>query len=487
MVRKIKDFLFNNGSAKQTVAKNTVWLSISNFGSKIIKAVIVIYAARVLGTSEYGVFSYAVTLAGFLSLFMDPGVNGILTRDAAKADERERREIFSTTLVIKAILLALGIGIIMFAAPIFSTLPGADALLPAVALILTFDTFREFFFSLTRAMEKMEWEAGIFIFTNIAIVVLGFVFLHYAPTAKSFSWGYAIGDGIGVVLALIVLRKYFSRIFSYFAPGRILPILNAAWPFAVSGTLGLLFTNTDLLIISWMRSASDVGVYSAVLRIIQTFYLIPNVIQMSTLPFLARAAKADPTKFRAGLERTLSLVFFVSVPLSIGGIILGTPVMTLVFGQAYAAGGLTFKILMGTLMFDFAATIVINALFAYEHQRSLIISSALGGVVNVGMDLLLIPTFGIAGSGVATLIAQIVNNSYLWYAMKKVNRFEVLPRLGKIVVASAVMGAVCIALYATGVNVVINAFVCCVLYLALLALMKEPILKEARAIALGMR
>ena len=96
MFKKIKAFLFENTTTKQTVAKNTIWLSISNFGGRLIKAIIIIYAARVLNTDGYGVFSYAITLAGFLTLFMDPGINGILMRNYAKAGEKERREINRT-------------------------------------------------------------------------------------------------------------------------------------------------------------------------------------------------------------------------------------------------------------------------------------------------------------------------------------------------------------------------------------------------------
>ena len=58
---------------------------------------------------------------------------------------------------------------------------------------------------------------------------------------------------------MIALRGYFKKIFSRFDPKRVMPILKAAWPFAISGALGLLFTNSDILIISWMKSASDVA------------------------------------------------------------------------------------------------------------------------------------------------------------------------------------------------------------------------------------
>jgi O-antigen/teichoic acid export membrane protein len=485
MFEKIKAFLFKNTSTKQTVAKNTFWLTVSNFGGRLIKAVIIIYAARVLGTAGYGVFSYAVTLAGFLTLFMDPGINTLLMRDAANVSDEDRRAVFGTTFVIKLVLLVIGFLIIAFIAPLFTTLPGAKALLPIVALILGLDTIREFFLSLIRAMEKMEWEALAFILTNVGIVVFGFIFIHLAANAKSFGWGYVAGDAIGTIAATIILSRYLKNIFSYFSLKRVMPLLRSAWPLAVSGALGLLFTNTDVLIISWMKTASDVGIYSAVIRIIQTIYLVPSILQYATLPLFARLARKRDPKFRIALEQTLAMVFLASIPLSIGGIILGTPIMELLFGAPYRAGGLAFEILMGTLLFDFAASTVINALFAYEHQKSLIISSALGGIVNVAFDLILIPRFGIAGSAVATLIAQIVNNGYLWYAMKKVNYFKVMPYLKKIFAAGIVMGAATLSFAALGMNLIANIVLSIAIYFLILRILREPILIEIKRVLQG--
>jgi O-antigen/teichoic acid export membrane protein len=482
MFKKIKDFLFKNTSAKQTVAKNTFWLSVSNFGGRLIKAIIIIYAARVLGTDGYGVFSYAITLAGFLTLFMDPGINGILIRDAAKTDEEERRTIFGTMFAMKIVLLVIGVAVILFIAPLFTTLPGAKVLIPIVALVLALDTMREFFFSLIRAMENMQWEAAIFLLTNVGIVVFGFIFLIIATNAKSFSWGYVAGDVLGTAAAAIALRGYFKKIFSHFDMARVVPILKAAWPFAISGALGLLFTNSDILIISWMRSASDVGIYSATIRIIQTFYLIPYIIQFATLPLISRLAKKDDDRFRSAFERTLGIVFLASIPLSLGGIVLGTQIMSFVFGAPYAAGGLAFKLLAATLIFDFPAAIIINALFAYDHQKSLIVSSALGGAVNVGLDIALIPFFGITGSAIATLVAQTVNNGYLWWAMKRVISFTVVSRLKKILAAGIVMTICGIMFMTSGMNVILNVVICTAIYFVTLRIIQEPLLIEIKNI-----
>ena len=313
-------------------------------------------------------------------------------------------------------------------------------------------------------------------------MVFGFIFLYFAVNAQSFTWGYVVGDAIGTIVAMIALRSYFKKIFSRFSLPRVMPILKAAWPFAISGVLGLLFTNSDILIISWLRSASEVGIYSAAIRIIQTFYLIPSIIQLATLPVISRLAKTDKARFRSSFERTLGMVFLASIPLSLGGIVLGTQIMSFIFGAPYAAGGLSFKLLAATLLFDFAASIVINALFAYEHQKSLIISSALGGVINVGLDFALIPFFGITGSAVATLIAQAVNNGYLWYAMKKVNPFTVMGSLKKVFLSGIIMAAGSVVFMMLGVNVIVNILLCVCIYFAMLRVLREPLLIEIKHI-----
>lgn len=478
MFEKIKGFLFKNTSNKQTVAKNTVWLTVSSFGGRMIKAAVIIYAARVLGTAGYGVFSYALTLAGFFTLFVDMGLSSVVMREAAKGDEKKRIEIFSTTSFIKLGLLAVGVLFTIFIAPLFSTLPGAKALLPVVALIIVFDNLRDYLFSFIRVREKMEWEAAIFLTMNVAIVILGFAALMRYPTPLAFGWSYVVGLALGFIITLFTLREYLPTLISRFNAKIIWPLFQSAWPFAVTGALGILLTNSDILIISWMRSASDVGIYSAGIRIIQVLYLIPTVIQLATLPLFSRLANRDNAKFRTVLERTIGTVFLISIPLAIGGAVVGTALMSFVFGTAYVSGGLAFKILMITMLVDFPATIIANAIFTYEHQKSLIAASAIGGVANVVLDLILIPPFGMAGSAIGTLIAQTMSNGYLWHTMKKINYFEVLPRLGKVVIAGAIMGIVTWFLLATGVNVSLTIAIGGMSYVLLLYLFREPLFRE---------
>jgi O-antigen/teichoic acid export membrane protein len=481
MWAKIKEFLFQNRTNRQTVAKNTFWLGVSNIGGRALRAVIIIFSARLLGAADWGVFSYALTLAAFLTTFIDLGVNQIIVRELVKNQEPAGRiRIISTAFFIKMILLAFGILVVLGIAPHFATLEGAADILPWVALILAFDSLRDFGSALCRALERMEWEATLALITNLVIVAAGFLLLSASPTVHSLALAYAIGTGIGMAATFVALRRQLGGLLSNFHRPLVRLIALAAWPFAISGLLGALMINTDILVIGWLLSAADVGFYSAAQRIVQILYILPNILAVSALPTFSRLAGRDPQKFRRVLEGLMALAFLIAIPLMVGGALLGSRIIALLFGPEYAPATLSFQILMITLVVDFPAVLLANAIFAHDRQKNLIIYAAIGGFANLTLDLLFIPRWGIAGAAAATLFCQIASNIYLWSVMKKLSPFQVIHRLRKIAAAALAMGVAVILLTWINVPVLITIALGGVLYLGALYVLREPLIDEAR-------
>ena len=146
--------------------------------------------------------------------------------------------MISTLFFLKASLVVLGVAIILWIAPQVTNIESAKTILPIVALILAFDSLREFGFSIARAKEKMEWEAALFLSTNLAIVVLGFAFLSISPTVSSFAYAYAAGTGLGALGTFVLLRKHLRGILSNFSLPLIRPILASAWRWAIASVGG---------------------------------------------------------------------------------------------------------------------------------------------------------------------------------------------------------------------------------------------------------
>ncbi len=480
MFKKIKALLFQNTTSKQTIVKNVAWLSLSNIAGRLIRGVFIIFAARILGATEYGVFSYALGLAGFFTLFADIGISSILTRDASRNPEKAS-SYFATSFWIKIFFLIATTLLIILVAPHFSKIVSANILLYFVALLTIFDNLREFLNAFFRAKEKMEFETLVNVAMNIAIAVIGAIVLYFSQTAKVVTISYVSSAGVGFLVAGFILRQELKKITSDFDIKLVRPTLKAALPIAVVGFLGVFMLNIDVVILGWFRSATDIGFYAAGQKIVQLLYVLPAIVASAIFPALSRAAeKNEHQKVSYVMEKGMALIFTFAFPLVIGGIILASPIINFLYGNEYLQAVLTFQILLLTIIIIFPQTLLSNLVLAYNKQKKIAYFVGLTALGNVIFDLLLIPKFGIAGSAAGTVIVQIMYNFFTWNMMKKINNFETLVHLKKIFFASIVLGVLCFVFNKIGVHVVINILLSGAIYLLLLFILKEKILEEIK-------
>jgi len=475
-MQRLKSLLFENQTLQQTVLKNTFWLTFGNMASRLIRAVLIIYAARVLGVAGYGVFSYALSIAGFFSIFADVGITPLLTRESARNPE-ERIHYLSTGLFIKFFFMLVSTLLILFAAPLITKIEGAQELFGIIVFLFAFDTLRDFFFGFTRSIEKMELEAGTNIATNLAILILGGAALLFAPTSKMLTIGYTAGSGVGLVVLLLILKKYLRNVWRSFRSDLVKPIITQAWPFALAGLLGTIMLQTDMIMLGWFWGAEEVGFYSAAQKIILLLYLLPGFLAVSLFPSFSRLASTDKEKFRLILEKGISAAFLMAFPIAVGGIILAPQIINLIYGPAYLQSSTAFVILLFTLFFLSPGVFVGNAIFAYNRQKLFTSFVGLGTVSNVIFNFLLIPSYGIVGSALATIGSQLLANGFIWNMMKKINNFKTLINLPKTLVAVFVMATATFIFRVLGINVVLNIAFSAVIYFAVLKILKEPLLE----------
>jgi len=477
-MNKIKEFLFENKSIRQTVLKNTIWLTVGTVASRLIRAILIIYAARILGTEGYGVFSYALGVAAFFTIFSDIGLSALLTRETVRnSDPEKKSEYLSTTFWIKFVLLAITVLITIFAAPHFTKIIEAKPLIPIIALLLAFDSLRGFGFSITRAQNRMEFEAGLNIVTDLFITMFGLFVLFTKPTTIALTYAYILGSGIGFVLIFIALRHQLKGIFSKFNKNLIKPILSTAWPFAIMGLLGGFMINIDIIILGIFRSAYDLGLYAVAQRPVQFLYIIPAILATSLFPIMSKLVHDNGlTKLKELLEKSIAIVMAIAIPITVGGIILGKQLINFVFGQGYSDATFTFQLLLITILLIFPGTIIGNAVFAYNRQKIFITSTSFGAIANVILDFILIPIYGIAGSAVATIVSQIFTNGINWREMKKINNFKTIRYLGRTFIATIIMAIFVIVMNSWGLHIIPNIILSAIIYIGALILLKEPLL-----------
>jgi O-antigen/teichoic acid export membrane protein len=324
----------------------------------------------------------------------------------------------------------------------------------------------------------MEREALVKIIVNLVIVSLGITSLIFMPSAKSLAIAYAIGSGVGLLITITILRHYLKNLFSNFNKDLLWPILSSAWPFAIMGFSGAIMVNIDTVMIGWFRSASEVGYYSAAQRPIQLLYVIPNLLGSAVFPVMARFAAKDNDKFRQILEKSITIVLAIGIPIAIGGAILGKDMITVLFGSGYAPAATTFVILLFTLLLVLPNTLISGSLFAYNEQKNFLGFIIINALINTSLNYLLIPSYGMPGAAIATLIANFSASIFICNKMKKINYFSVISHLKIIALATLIMAVSASTFQYLHLNFFVNLFISATIYIGLLISFKEPVIKE---------
>lgn len=473
MISRLKNLLLQNTSTKQTIVKNMFWLVISQVISRFMRAFVIIYAARLLGPSEYGIFSYAIGFAAFFTIFVDMGIGTIMTREVAKNLEQSS-VYFATAFWIKTCLLTLTSLFILLLGPYFSKIEAAKLLIPFIVIIIIFDNIREFINSFFRAKEKMEIEAILTIVTNSMIGFLGFIIIYYFPTSKSLTITYALGTCIGAITGIYPIRKEFAGIIKNFSLELAKYLIHVMTPVALILLIGAFTTNIDIIMLGWWHTSTDVGYYSIGQKIVQVLYTIAGIIASAIFPTLSKSVSTKNKAFTASLFKKIILFSIaLSLPLTVGGIILGKPIIYFLFSEIYASSVLPFQILIINLIFVFMQYHFGNLMLAYNKQKEVVPIAVITTISNIVLSILLIPSYGIIGAAIAITSTQMIYFFLFLKSVKKIIEFNFFQSTSKIIMAVFLMSIASFLLEKMQIFVITNIVFSTIVYVIVLIILKE--------------
>ncbi len=388
-------------TTKKTILKNTVWLTSAEMGSRILRGILSIIAARYLGAEGLGIFSYALALGGFITFFDDVGIGTYVTRSLARNDNNQQT-VFATGFIIKTVLGICALLLFIMIGPIVSSIPEAAVLIPAVALLIFFDHMRSFFFTVTRAQERMYIDASIQIGTNILIAGLGLGAILINPSPLMLALGYLIGSLLGTIASVVAAWAYIKNSLASFSYPVFKEIIHAAIPFTIITVSNVLIFNTDSLFLGHYGSSTDVGLYGAASRVIMMFYVISSLFAVATFPNLVQKIK-DGAPIGDALKKSLLVLGMVALPLILIMILGRVPIVTLLYGASFIGAAPILAILSLSYLPVFALNVLNNAILAKNIQSKFIGANVAGVLVNIGLDYLLIPHYLGIGAAIASV------------------------------------------------------------------------------------
>jgi O-antigen/teichoic acid export membrane protein len=403
-----------------------------------------VYAARRLGAETFGLYSYAATLAALALVGMDLGLNMLFVRDGAQ--EPGRVGGYAGTLLTLKLCLAALVMLVLLGFALSKGHAGDQiGLILAVALAQIFWGLSELGVAGLNALERMDREALVKSTGRLAALLLAGGLLFWGAGIWGLVWGLMAANAYAAALSLWLLKKQ-AGFRLRLEPAFLAYLLREALPLALTNVFVLVFVRVDVLMLEMMgHPFTEIGWYAAGVRIIDGVGMIPTLVAGASLPVLSRLAGQDLPSTARLYRQVQRLLLLVGLPAAVGLWGVREQVTLDVFGPQYADTARAFWWLAPVLAFLFINFLQLHTLTALGRQNLCAIATGLCVVVNIGLNLWLIPLYGFMGAAAATLFTEIVLFSLCaWFIRARLGPSGLLARAWRPALAAGIMG---LALY----------------------------------------
>jgi O-antigen/teichoic acid export membrane protein len=440
------------------IAFNTAALISGQVAAKGLGLVWMAIVARHLGEAGFGTLNLALTLTGLLGLLVEFGFSPVLTRAVAR-----RRDLAGDYLAnvtgLRAVLSAAVIPATVAVAPLL----GADrADLPVFAVIAPVMLTASLWAvpnALFVAHERMVPPAVIQTAVKIVAVAVGL-------------WAVSRGAGLMGLALVFVFEGVLLVVTGYASAARLLHLpvrvaldpefcrrlFREALPFVLTLALGLIYFKVDVLMLSVMKGNVAVGRYSAAFRLLEGLVYLVAAYAGALFPTLARLKTTSRDSLRVTTHRAVDAVIAFALPAAVALAMLADPVVGLLYGPEYSQSVPALRWIGAALFFVVLANFLGSALGAVDRQVWMFRATVVGVVINVSLNLWLIPRLAHVGAAIATLVTQAGVTVVLAVMVHRaVGPRSDFARLGKVVLGTAAMAGVLYVLRERGAALLVPA------------------------------
>lgn len=390
--------------------KNTSWLFFEKILRMVVGLFVGIWVARYLGPEQFGLFSYAQSFVGLFTAIATLGLDGIVIRELVK-DESRRDELIGTAFWLKVIGAFLMLIILAISVKFTSNDIYTNSLMFIIASATIFQSFNvvDMYFQ-SKVMSKYVVYANI-ISLFLSSIVKVVLILNEAPLI-AFAWVILFDS---FVLACGFIYFYFKNnsIFSIqhlvFNKSTALTLLKDSWPLILSGIVISIYMKVDQVMIQNMLDSESVGQYAAAVRLSEAWYFIPMVIASSLFPAIVNAKEQSEELYYKRLQKLFNLMVWMAIVISISMTFFSDWVVNLLYGEQYnQAGSVLIIHIWGGISVAFG--IVWSKWIIIENkQKMIIIFHLISMILNIILNLYLIPKIGIIGAGIATALSSLIS------------------------------------------------------------------------------
>ncbi len=383
--------------------KNTGMLFVGRVGSLLIKMLVSISVANYFGRLNNGILTGGIVYIYFFSAIATLGLDQFIVKELHQFPQN-RDQILGTSFWMK---IAAGLCCIPLIYLAYSIYPAKETpysyvfIFSFIGVIQAFTVIDAYFQSQVQSKYIMQVQiAG-----NLVSAAIKLTLIYLRMPLNWFVYAYTFDF-------LLLSAGYF---FTYQRKQRDMfkwsfnftlskKLLKYSWPLMLSGIMVALYMKIDQIMLQNMYSVKEAGAYATVANLSEAWNFIPAVIVTSLFPAILNAKRDDIVRYKKRIQHLYDLMVYLSVPVAII-ITFAAPIIYKLYKPEYAYAAPTLSVHIWSGVFVFLGAASSQYLIAENFNKLTFIRTGFGAIVNIVLNLILIPHLGMMGAAIATLVA----------------------------------------------------------------------------------
>jgi O-antigen/teichoic acid export membrane protein len=415
--------------------RNSLLILVARVISRIIALVAVIAIGNSLGDTSFGEMQTAVTYVGLVGVFTDLGFSALYVREGARNTAALSR-FWSNVASLKLLLSVIGLPLL------FATLyvAGLRSLLWPSFAILVLSGYQLLLRSTLYAMQRLGWEIVEIVPEAVVLLVLAVIGARLHADAGYFLWAYAASYALACVyFGIVLVAKGVLRPRWKIETSLLRPWLKAAIPLGITFVITTVYFKIDVPILQRYRPYDEVGWYTFAYKPFESLLFIPFTLRGVVFPLLSLYFKRSPDRVLILSEKFFKALVMLGWPVTVGVFLLAQQFNDLL--QLYPKSAPALQILSLAIVFMFADNTFAATLNAIDKQTVFALVAVVGLVVNVGVNLVVIPLYGYIGASWAVVATEAALVVVGWFVLRaQLGVIHVVRASWKSIVAGLVMG-----------------------------------------------
>ena len=403
---------------RNSTTKNAAWIISCKIIQALLGVLVNMLSARYLGPSNYGLISYAASIAAFALPIVQLGFRSTLVSELVDNPDKEG-EIIGTSLffnVLSSVVCIVGVSAFVYAANQNETTTLLVCALYSISL-----------FSQALEMISYWYQAKLIAqYTSItglvAYIVVTIYKIYLLATGKSVYW-FAVSNALDYFIIAIVLIIFYFKLSDQklkVSLKRFSQMFAKSKCFIISSLMVTIFAQTDKIMLKGMMTEKDVGIYSAAVTCAGMTGFVFAAIIDSFRPTIFENQKKSIETYENSLISCYAVIIYLSLVQSIVCTIFAKLIIAILYGADYAESANVFGLVVWYTTFSYLGPIRNIWILAENKQRYLWVINLSGALSNVLLNVFLIPVMGVMGAALASLITQIFTNVIVGFIMKSI-------------------------------------------------------------------